>query len=320
MKYKITDFCVDPISGDDLYLQDGQFLCNTQGKKYNIKNGVAILIPDCYSDLHQKSYQDSYEIIAKDDAEQSLEQNRHNRFQNLLRFVGDVQGKRVLDIGASRGDFLSLLNADMKVAFDISFTSLDLISKTSDIICVQGDAEYLPFRPGFFDVIIIDSILEHMLNPEKLIACLFRVSTPKTRIIVEVPWNEHIAQYSQSKYKFTHLRSFNSYNFFVMWWQFRIIKSKKTYPDLRYPYIFSLDSKIPNWLFNFLMTFYHGMHNFRVKDYKWRMGKDKALPHLEKFLLLFFPAVFRSFELRKNQPMPDFFREALDILNRKIGE
>ncbi len=64
------------------------------------------------------------------------------------------------------------LDAAFRVAVDIALPYLKVVPAIDGLALVCADAEYLPFRAGFFDVIIVSGVLEHILEPEKLVARL----------------------------------------------------------------------------------------------------------------------------------------------------
>jgi SAM-dependent methyltransferase len=215
----------------------------------------------------------------------------------LLDFLGDVRNKKVLDIGSSNAVYLRQLDAEFRVAFDLVHAYLKVIPDISGLARVCGDAEELPFKAGFFDVIIVSDILEHLLKPDRLIQSLTRVCRPDTRIIVHVPWEEDISHYRDSKYEFAHLRSFDSYTFAELWRDYYIRRTRATYPSLEEPIVFKLADRIPRTLYNFcLFVYYH--RELAYREYRWRERWIAELPKRERWLLWFYRPKFRIFELR----------------------
>ncbi len=293
-----SEFCVCPKCRCDLQEIESDLICNPCQLRFSINDGIPNFTPS-YQQSIQVRYLQNAENIAKDSLQDNLEERPEYRHQMFLKFIGNkANNKKVLDIGSSNGVFLNQLNADIKVAFDLSPTFLHAISKDDSIICIQGDAEELPFRPGFFDVIILSDVLEHILSPEKTLDCLLKICTPETRIFVHIPWEEDITVYKDAKYEFVHLRRFNSFSFCDLWKEFRIVRSRKTYPHMKYPLIFQMEDWLPRPLFNRLTKAYFFGSGAWQKDLAWRNSRTRKLPKGERFLLWFFKPLFKMYEMR----------------------
>lgn len=101
---------------------------------------------------------------------------------------------KILEIGCEAGNLLSSLKgAKSRVGFDISRKALAQAQIKAEelgikIRWVQGDAtRKLPFRRGQFSVIVCSETLEHVLNPEKVVANIASLSNMDTRVIMTVP-------------------------------------------------------------------------------------------------------------------------------------
>lgn len=270
--------------------------CISCGTRFEIRDGVALLLPE-YEDETRQRYASVYERVAHDDLEQPFEEGREIRHSTLLGFIGDVRAKRVLDIGSSNGGYLAALDAGQKVGLDVALPFLEAIPDGSGILRVCADAENLPVRAGHFDVIVVSDVLEHLLEPERLMERLLRVCRPDTRLIVHVPWKESIAKYDDSPYEFTHLRSFNDYTFAHLWRYFEIRREQGAHPSLEEPVIFQLRRFLPLPVYNRLVrAYFHG--NLGAREYRWRARWIEELPKHERWLLRLYPPVFKMFELR----------------------
>lgn len=299
-KFKYEDFCLCPACRADLKPDRDLYTCLACGKDYPLTDGVLRLMPE-YEEDQRLRYQTNYEDLAQN----FLKVNKYEsdnvayRHKTLLDFIGRNQsGRKVLDIGSSHGLYLSEIEADFKVAFDLADTYLRAVSPDSGITPIQGDAEQLPFKPGFFDLIIIADILEHLLNPEKLIQILSVICTPQSKVIVHIPWEENLEPYLNTNYEFTHLRSFTSFSFGFLWSNFEARRMKQSFPDLRVPYLFRLEGKIPRPLYNALTRRYFFSPGLLQRDMDWRMKRWKDLPRGEWWLKFFFKPIFRMYEMR----------------------
>lgn len=293
---EVTAFAVCVRCAADLAPDADGVTCTSCGAHYEVRNSILDLLPEYTDDLRSR-YADAYERLARDDLHEAFEHDRRSRHEVLLEFIGDTRGKRVLDIGSSDGAYLQQLEAEEKVALDLARPFLEAIPPDSGIARVCSDAELLPVRPGYFDVLIISDVVEHVLEPERLMERVKRVSRPDTRIIVHVPWKEDLGKYADSAYEFTHLRTFNEYTFATLWRYFSIRRQRATYPILEEPIIFQLKRFIPLRLYDRIARAYFD-GRLMEREYERRARWIRELPRRERWLLKVYPPAFMMFELR----------------------
>ncbi|MEK7680663.1 MAG: class I SAM-dependent methyltransferase [Patescibacteria group bacterium] len=121
--------------------------------------------------------EEGYNLAAKyyDEKEKYL-----NSFEQgkLIPLLGDVEEKKVLDIGAGTGRIsVYLANRGAKVtAFDLSPKMLELVRKKNPKIqTIVGDAENLPFEDSSFDIAIAAFLIVHLKDPAKFFDDVYRV-------------------------------------------------------------------------------------------------------------------------------------------------
>jgi SAM-dependent methyltransferase len=288
--------CVCAQCGGELVPDNSKLTCVDCGTVYPIVNGVLHLLPT-YSDEQRQRYVLNYEEIARADLETPFEENRDARHATLLNFIGDVRGKRVLDIGSSDGGYLRKLDTALSVAVDVAAPYLEAIPEETGIVRICTDAETLPFRPNSFDVVVISDVMEHLLDPARLVDKLTTLVTSDTRVIVHVPWEENISPYQESKYEFTHLRSFSYYTFASIWHDYRIARERSTYPALEEPFVFPLRRYLPLRLYA-LATWAYFHRGYGAKEYQRRSRWIRELPDRERWLVRLYRPLFKIFELR----------------------
>lgn len=96
--------------------------------------------------------------------------------------IGDVQGKKVLDIGCGLGTlslFLARLGACV-AGIDLSKQMVTRCQARSDLVkimahFIRGDAELLPFKDGSFDLVVGSRTLHHLPNLSGFLIELDRV-------------------------------------------------------------------------------------------------------------------------------------------------
>jgi len=292
----LTELLVCPDDLQELCAGGERLTCSGCRRAYEIRSGIPILLPT-YTEEIRDRYLRSYEKIARDDLTQPLEPLRHIRHRNLIRFIGDVRGQRVLDIGSSYAGYLGRLEAGQKIALDIALPFLEAIPPDSGVLRVCADAETLPIRNGVVDVVIISDVLEHLLEPEKLAARLLAVCRPNTRIIVEVPWEEDLTPYRDMPWEFTHLRRFNEYLFSRLFYRFKIVRRSPSWPALREPFLFQIGHLLPAPLYNALRwDYFH--RGGAARDLAARERWTRQLPRRERLLLRVYRPFVYQFELR----------------------
>jgi len=115
----------------------------------------------------------------------------------LIRFIerrrvsiitGSVRGpERIVDVGCGEGYVLSRLKSPTIVGVDVSEAAVRQAAHASDAVVIRSYAESLPFCDSYFDAAICSEVLEHTINPKKVLEELVRVVRPGGRIILSIP-------------------------------------------------------------------------------------------------------------------------------------
>lgn len=122
--------------------------------------------------------------------------------ERLLRAflkLGDIKGKRVLEVGAGTGrDSFSIARMGAEVfVLDYAENAIKIIegiNKVSPVkvIPVRGDAFKLPFKDESFDIVFHQGLLEHFRTPADILNENRRVLKKGGVVIVDVPQKWHI--------------------------------------------------------------------------------------------------------------------------------
>lgn len=97
----------------------------------------------------------------------------------LLPMLGDLKGKKVLDVGAGTGRLaMRLVRSGAEVlALDVSKEMLGVLNMKSQnkIETMLGDAERLPFGSEVFDFVIASFLIVHLKSPQRFFDEAYRV-------------------------------------------------------------------------------------------------------------------------------------------------
>jgi len=104
----------------------------------------------------------------------------------ILDHLGDLAGKRVLDIGCGKGRFARIIKERNPTAdvwgLDMSEEMLKHVPET--ILTRPGSMTELPFDDGSFDAAYATESLEHAVEIERAVAEMCRILKPGGRLVV----------------------------------------------------------------------------------------------------------------------------------------
>ncbi|MFA6981752.1 MAG: class I SAM-dependent methyltransferase [Patescibacteria group bacterium] len=109
----------------------------------------------------------------------------HRRILELV----DFEDKRVLDIGCGLGTLLKLIPSSVKNKSGIESNAFAVESCKKDGLNVieHNDLEKLPFRQESFDVVIMNEVIEHLRNPEKVVKEVQRIIRSGGVLVLTTP-------------------------------------------------------------------------------------------------------------------------------------
>jgi SAM-dependent methyltransferase len=108
----------------------------------------------------------------------------------FMEYLAVKPGTRLLDIGCGPGLLLSQATACGAIAagIDLSLTALSMAAiEAPEALCSLCNAEALCWPDAFFDFITCIGVFEHILQPERALNEMRRVTTPEGRICIMVP-------------------------------------------------------------------------------------------------------------------------------------
>jgi len=115
------------------------------------------------------------------------------RYSIVLHKTENCEGKRILDVGCGDGVLSYLLS--QKGAFVIGVDSSDEAitfakKKTrniKNIEFIKASAYHLPFKHNYFDYVCSSDVIEHLQEPEKMLAEIRRISNENGKRIITTP-------------------------------------------------------------------------------------------------------------------------------------
>jgi SAM-dependent methyltransferase len=134
------------------------------------------------------------------------------RISRISSLLGDVKGKKILDVGCGPGLHMLLLSekkAGAVVGVDVDRekikSSVDIVTKLheSGPVSFVADATRLPFTDDAFDVLMCSDVLEHIRDDEKALSEFSRVLRKSGRLVITVPTGKLGLQFHEM---FGHVR------------------------------------------------------------------------------------------------------------------
>lgn len=132
----------------------------------------------------KKIFEDVYALMVKNDIPfEYSDWNRAWEYSQLLLY-SPPDGKRVLDVGSGKSlfpIFLNISKASEIITLDITDVQerYRLYSnQKADIGVIKGDAQKMPFRDDYFDIVYLASVIEHIPNPHLALTEISRVLGP----------------------------------------------------------------------------------------------------------------------------------------------
>ena len=133
----------------------------------------------------------------------------HHRFNRLHPLL--AHRHRILDVGASSGEFVHVLRASGKDAIGIEPHEgySRWARETLRLPVITADWTQARFAPGSFEAITLFHVAEHLVDPRGALAQLVRWLAPGGMIAIEVPNVEADCGSPRRRFHFAHLHHFN---------------------------------------------------------------------------------------------------------------
>ena len=104
---------------------------------------------------------------------------------------------RVLDVGCGDGGLKKILSSELEY--------LGMDARPGKGVDVIGDVHALPFKDKSFDSVICTSVLEHVLDINKVTSEMYRVLKPNGKILVTIPFIHHYHKDPEDYWRLSHV-------------------------------------------------------------------------------------------------------------------
>ena len=116
--------------------------------------------------------------------------NSRRQARRLLRMAGldpSVRLARVADIGCAHGFLVQAFAEEGCDAYGIEVSEQALKAQGRGLNVYHGRLEEAPFEDGYFDLIVANQVIEHIVDLGSLCEALHRTLKPDGRVILTVP-------------------------------------------------------------------------------------------------------------------------------------
>ena len=141
-----------------------------------------------------------------------------NTAKNIEKILNTYEIKKVLDVGCGDIIYKSLFRDQEYVGIDVEDSGRSSSNKNPDF---NFDGINIPFKDNTFDFVLCTEVIEHAVDPEKLINDISRVLKPSGYAYITVPmmFGEHEIPYDFRRYTSFGLKKLLSNSFEEIWFK-----------------------------------------------------------------------------------------------------
>ena len=112
------------------------------------------------------------------------------RLALIRAFMGDVDGLEVAEVGSGGGHVLRMFPRARLTAIDVSSEYLAIARRNLegyDVRFVKGEVDKMDLPDASFDRVICTEVLEHVVDPDAVLAAIARLVRPDGAAVITVP-------------------------------------------------------------------------------------------------------------------------------------
>jgi len=119
----------------------------------------------------------------------SLQVKRDVTISTLTELEKRTKGRRLLDVGCGQGVVLEVANNRgwEVIGLDISEKFAEFAKNNLSVPVRVGDIATVELDHDFFDVVVVNAILEHLIDPRKVLMKIQRALKPGGLLLIDVP-------------------------------------------------------------------------------------------------------------------------------------
>jgi SAM-dependent methyltransferase len=130
------------------------------------------------------------------------------RLRIIRDFMGDVDTLEVAEVGAGGGHVLRMFPRSRLTAFDVSSVYIEIARRNLagyEVRFVKGELDKLDLTAESFDRVICTEVLEHVVDPDAVLAALARIVRASGLVVVTIP-NDPLILRVKKVVRYTPLR------------------------------------------------------------------------------------------------------------------
>jgi SAM-dependent methyltransferase len=194
--FPFEDILACPKTGEKLSVEGDRMVSST-GISYPIVEGIPILIDDGQSIFKQAEFVQGRKTFFSNNPlkrlvlqlipELGVNYSCKRNLQKVSEHISSIEKPRILTVGGSiegKGAKEFLNNP----AYEVIDTDVTFGPRTK-IVC---DGHSLPFQDNSMDVVLIQAVLEHVLDPVKVVSEIHRVLKPNGIVYSEIPFMQQV--------------------------------------------------------------------------------------------------------------------------------
>lgn len=186
-----------------------QLICKDCSTQYSVYNEIPVLLPKnqmsvkkdiqkFWGKLYDAAYRQKDSALNTETFSNQLEQLRqlfeHRQHLAVNEMpVEELAGKKVLEIGSGAGAHSALFAKHGAQMYSMDIThdrvvatagKIDLLQDNNKNVCLQADAEKLPFPDNYFDIVYSNGVLHHSPDTPLTIKEAYRVLKPGGKAVI----------------------------------------------------------------------------------------------------------------------------------------
>lgn len=191
--------------------------CGNFDGSFLYKNARIISCKECghiYNKLNAVQYDGLYKYYNQEYSSNNLSSKSYGgdrpgsndsfslrRYKNLYKLLKKYIkiNYRILDGGCATGGFMNFLSqSGFNNLFGIDFSRKYIdVAKKQGLKVKLGSVENIPYKSNSFDLVVIDQVLEHLINPSRTFSEAKKVLSPEGLLCISVP---DAARYKKNRF------------------------------------------------------------------------------------------------------------------------